>query len=218
MKKDIFLFDLDGTITDPKVGITRSVQYSLSKLGIDVADPDDLQCFIGPPLRDSYRMFYGLSPEDAERAVSAYRERYAEIGIFENALYGGMDELLKALRARGGTIALATSKPTVYAARILDHFGLAGDVAFVAGSELDGSRSAKIELIEHAMRHLGDRQPGRAIMIGDRQYDVLGAQQAGIDSVGVVYGYGGRDELERAGATHIAETVEELLEVLLGLM
>lgn len=208
--KDTLLFDLDGTLTDPKVGITKAVRHSLRAFGIEVEDLDALIPFIGPPLRDSYQKFYSFSEAEAEKAIAAYREYFAETGIFENALYPGIDATLMSLSQSGRRLALATSKPTVYAERILAHFALDRYFAFVAGSELDGTRSRKDQVIEYALDNLGSPPRERALMIGDREHDILGARLAGIDSVGVLYGYGSLRELTDAGATHIAESVERL--------
>lgn len=214
MNKQFILFDLDGTLTDPKAGITKAVQYALRKSGIEVENPDALTMFIGPPLRDSYREYYGFSDQEAEDAVIKYREYFSETGIFENELYAGIDAMLRALRKEGKTLAVATSKPTVFAERILRHFGLDTYFSFVAGSELDGSRSQKSEVIQYALEHLAGAAPERTVMVGDREYDILGARGAGIDSVGVLYGYGSLCELTAAKATHIAEDVPALFNLL----
>jgi phosphoglycolate phosphatase len=206
----LVLFDLDGTLTDPKVGITTAVQYALKSFGIDVANPDDLLNFIGPPLRDSFSQFYGFSADDAELAVAKYREYYSVTGIFENDLYPGISQTLKTLHDKGVTLAVATSKPAVYARQILEHFSIDNYFAFVAGSELDGTRSVKSEIINYALGELAITDGAGAIMVGDREYDINGAKNAGINSVGVTYGYGSRGELRDAGATYIVDTVAEL--------
>lgn len=204
------LFDLDGTLTDPKAGITRSVQYALLHFGVRVDNPDELIPFIGPPLRDSFIQYYGFSNDEAEQAVAKYREYFAEQGIFENELFDGMDALLRTLRQSGRTPAVATSKPTVYAERILRHFSIDDCFAFVAGSELSGARSQKSEVIRYALDHLPGASPDCALMVGDREYDILGARAAGLPSVGVLYGYGSLSELTAAGATHLAASVPAL--------
>jgi len=211
MKKYI-LFDLDGTISDPKMGITKSVRYSLKSFGIEIDNTDELTPFIGPPLRDSYKKFYGFTDSEAETAVAKYREYFAETGIFENTLYNGIAEMLKALKTLDKTLVIATSKPTVYAVRILEHFNIGEYFKFVSGSELDGTRSKKDEVIAFAMKNCGITSADRAIMVGDREHDIIGAKKSGIDSVGVLYGYGDYAELSGAGATYIAESVEKLLE------
>ena len=214
MKKYI-LFDLDGTISDPKLGITKSVQYSLRSFGIEVADIDELTPFIGPPLRDSYKKFYGFNDSQAEKAVAKYREYFSETGIFENTLYDGIPELLESLTAAEKTLIIATSKPTVYAARILEHFKINNYFSFVSGSELDGSRSKKDEVITFAMKNCGITSADDAIMIGDREHDIIGAKKCAMESIGVLYGYGDYAELSAAGATYTAESVEKLSEVIL---
>jgi len=214
MNKTYILFDLDGTISDPKEGITKSIQFSLREFGIDVEDLDTLTPFIGPPLRDSYKQFYGFNEADTERAVAKYREYYAETGIFQNALYDGIVPLLKTLQDRGKQLFIATSKPTVYAEKILKHFEIDQYFAFISGCELDGRRSKKSEVIQYALDNMGITRMDEAIMIGDRKYDILGAKALGIDSVGVLYGYGDLQELTASKATFICETVDNILDVI----
>ena len=208
------LFDLDGTLTDPGEGITRSVQYALAKFGIDVQNRQELFCFIGPPLHESFEVYYGFSREDAFRAVDAYREYYGVKGIFENEVYAGVRECLVALKESGVKISLATSKPEGYAKQILEHFGLDGYFDAVAGSNMDGSRTKKAEVVERALMLLGDPDLCECVMIGDREHDVLGGAAHGMDTIGVTFGYGSEQELVRAGATHIAHTPGEIVEIL----
>ena len=210
MDKTYILFDLDGTITDPKAGITKSVQYSLASFGIHVENPDTLVHFIGPPLRDSYKQFYGFNDAETETAVAKYREYFSTKGIFENTLYTGMDTLLKALKNDGKQLIIATSKPTVYAKQILKHFDIDKYFDFVAGSELDGRRSKKGEIIAYALENMNIAGTEKAVMVGDREHDVIGANEVGMDSIGVLYGYGNLQELVDAGATFIAKSVQEL--------
>jgi len=215
--KDIILFDLDGTITDPKVGITKAVQYALRSFGINVENSDDDLCkFIGPPLRQSFKDFYGFGTDKAEEAVRKYREYFLEKGIYENTMYEGMDVMLDKLKKRGKTLIVATSKPTCLAERVLSHFKLDQYFAFVSGAEMNGDRSEKIEIILYAFEKNKINDPGRCVMVGDRKHDIIGAKKAGIDSIGVLYGYGGREELSDAGATHLAESVAELEKLLCG--
>jgi len=214
MDKTYILFDLDGTISDPKIGITKSVQYSLNAFGINVTDADTLTPFIGPPLRDSYKNFYGFSDAEAETAVAKYREYFAETGIFENTLYDGMDTLLKTLKDMGKQLIIATSKPTVYAEKILKYFDIDHYFSFVAGSELDGRRSKKSEVIKYALDNTGITCIDKTIMIGDREHDIIGANALGVDSIGVLYGYGDLQELTNTGATFICENVRDLSELL----
>ena len=169
MRWKYLFFDLDGTLTDPMPGITRSVQYALRHFGIEADDPTALCPFIGPPLRNSFREFYDMSDADAEVAVEKYREYYAPKGIFENRLYEGIPELLRDLRAHGATLVVATSKPTRFAEQIARHFGFADDFALISGSTPDGSRDAKADVIRHALATLGIDDPDRAVMIGDRR-------------------------------------------------
>ena len=217
MNKQTFLFDLDGTLTDPKKGITKSVQYSLRAFGIHVEEPDELVCFIGPPLKDSYRDFYQFSDQEAGLAVDKYREYFSQQGIFENTLYPGIKPMLERLMLSKAQLVVATSKPTVYANQILEHFGLDRYFDFVAGSELDGSRSKKSQVIQHAIDNAKITDIRQAIMIGDREHDIIGAKAHGMDAVGVLYGYGSRAELQGANADYIAETVEALSGLLQGL-
>ncbi len=210
--KDILLFDLDGTLTDPKEGITKCVQYALAYYDIEVDDLNELLCFIGPPLIESFQMFYGFDKEKAEEATAKYRERFKDIGIFENRIYEGVIDLLKACKTAGKTLCLATSKPEIFAVRILEKYGMAEYFDEAVGSTLDGSINAKDEVIREAFRRLGidDTKKAEVIMIGDRKHDILGAKKCGIESIGVSFGYAEEGELEAAGAEYIVETMEEL--------
>jgi len=213
--KTTILFDLDGTLTDPKVGITRSVQYALRKFGINVEDPDTLCCFIGPPLKESFMKYYGLSDADGELAVEYYREYYRPTGIFENGVYEGIPELLRDLRQAGKQIALATSKPTVFARQILVHYDIMQYFDVVIGSELDGRRVKKAEVVACALEECGCAIEN-AVMVGDRHHDIVGGRDNGLGTIGVLYGYGDRTELEEHGADLICETVSALRSALLG--
>ena len=217
MEKDYrwLFFDLDGTLTDPGEGITRSVQYALRSFGIEVEDRTALYPFIGPPLADSFREFYGFGREDSLRAVEKYHEYFRRQGIFENRLYPGMDRLLENVSARGYGIAMATSKPAVFARRIAEHFGIARHFDFISGSGLDGTRTRKAEVIGEALRRLKIDDPARALMIGDRRFDMEGAAALGLDSAGVLYGYGTPEEIAAAHPTYTAGSVAELERLLL---
>jgi phosphoglycolate phosphatase len=204
------LFDLDGTLTDPKLGITRSIQHALRKRGLPVPDANALAPCIGPPLEQSFRERFGLAPDDAVRAVADYREYFEPHGMYENAVYPGIPELLARLREGGVRLALATSKPTVYAERILAHFGLAEHFEHVVGSFLDGRRVEKAELVADALALLDGVARERAVLVGDRMHDIAGARANGIAAIGVGYGYGTREELEGAGAERVAESVAVL--------
>jgi phosphoglycolate phosphatase len=216
MSYDTILFDLDGTLTDPGIGITNSVMHALNKYGIDVCDRSALYKFIGPPLLESFERYYGFSEAEAKKAVEYYREYFTVTGILENILYDGVDQLLYQLKNSGKTLILATSKPEVFAKRILEHFQLAQYFTYIAGSELDGSRVKKQEVIRYALEHCGVTDPSKAVMIGDREHDIFGAKACGLSAIGVLFGYGGRAELERAGADIIVETVTDIGQVLLG--
>lgn len=210
MSYDYLLFDLDGTLTDPGEGITNSVAYALRKQGIEVTDRKELYCFIGPPLSESFSRFFGFSMEESLRCVEYYREYYRDKGIFENLLYDGIPELLATLKSRGKKIILATSKPELFAKQILDHFGLTEYFDHICGASMDESRNKKAAVIEYALETAKLDDLARAVMIGDREHDINGARLNGLDSIGVLFGYGDRPELEAAGATHIAESVEDI--------
>jgi phosphoglycolate phosphatase len=208
---DAIYFDLDGTLTDPKIGITRSIQYALDKLGHrDIPGEDELTWCIGPPLRASFTILLGHE-HASDRAVSLYRERFADIGIFENSLYAGIADILTAVARPGRRLFVATSKPGVFAERIIDHFGLRDHFERVFGSELDGTRSDKTHLLEYALKETSV-DPSRAIMIGDRSHDIVGARNNGMNAIGVLYGYGSREELTEAGALHVCARPHGLLE------
>lgn len=214
MKQYLF-FDLDGTVTDSKPGIIRSVQHALTYFGIERAD-EDLLHFIGPPLRDSFGKLFDGDMAKAELAVQKYREYYAVTGIFENALYAGIADLLADLRAAGRVVSLATSKPEPFAHRILEHFGLAGVFDHVAGAELTGPRNSKTAVLRYACDLCGVADMEPCLMVGDRKYDVLGAHAVGMRCAGVLYGYGSRGELEEAGADSLCGDVLSLRRLLLA--
>lgn len=199
------LFDLDGTLTDPREGITRSIAYALERMGIEAPVPEQLTFAIGPPLRRSLATLLGEpSPAAVEHALALYRERFADVGLFENALYAGIGDALRSLTDRGATLYVATSKPRVYAERIVRHFGLEAHFAAIHGCELDGTREDKRELLAHLLPHHGV-PPEEAAMIGDRGADMAAARHHGVRGVGVLWGYGTREELERAGAHALCE-------------
>lgn len=208
------LFDLDGTLTDPAEGITNSVAYSLSRYGIEISDKSTLNTFIGPPLAESFQKYYGFSTLQSFDAVTKYREYYHDRGIFENRLYDGIPELLSALKEKGARVIMATSKPTVFAERIAVHFGIDKYFDVIIGSELDGSRVDKAEVIACALEKAG-ADNSCAVMVGDRLHDVIGAKKNGLLSVGVLYGYGSCEELSESGADHIVSSVSELSTLLL---
>lgn len=209
------LFDLDGTLTDPGLGITNAVAHSLRRLGRPMLPRAELDKFIGPPLLHSYQVYCGLSEAEARAAVPLYREYFVPTGMFENEVYPGIPALLAALRAAGKQVALATSKPEPFSVRILEHFDLARYFDLVAGATLDETRTEKAEVIAWALEQLHICDKTGVVMVGDRDYDVRGAEQNGLPCIGVTFGYGTRQELEAAGAAAVADTVEELQVLLL---
>lgn len=215
MRWRYLLFDLDGTLTDPMLGITRSVQYALRRFGIEVDDLRTLCRFIGPPLKESFRDFYGMDDEQATRAVALTREYFAPRGIFENRLYEGIPELLTELQAAGCMLAMATSKPEPFARQIAEHFRLADRFTLIGGTTMDGTRTAKRDVVRYVLGALDVEDPTAAVMIGDRRYDIEGAAAEGIASIGVLWGYGSREELAAAGAGQIVGTIPELRALLL---
>lgn len=207
---DTILFDLDGTLTDPKTGITRSVQYALAKLGVDEPDPDALVHFIGPPLLKAFQEFYHFDDQQAALAVQYYRERFASVGLYENAVFPGIQQMLEQLTEQGKTLVVATSKPTIFSVKILEYFGLRDFFQLVAGSNLDGTRVEKSEVIEFALSELAGHDSAKLLMVGDRKHDVLGAKQNQIAVAAIAYGYGSQEELREARPDYLFGTVREL--------
>lgn len=217
MKKYI-LFDLDGTLTDPKEGITKCVRYALGHFGIHEENLDSLTEFIGPPLEVSFAKYYNMNDEDVELAVAKYRERFRDVGIFENGVYDGIIDMLEALKNDGKILALATSKPDVFAVRIVSEYGIAPYLDVLSGGRIGGSCD-KADVIMQALTQLGITGEKKAdvIMVGDREHDIIGAKRCGIESVGVRFGYARDGELEEAGADYIVSSPDELKELLLAL-
>ena len=205
------LFDLDGTLTDSSPGITNSVAYALEKMGFTVSDKQELLPFIGPPLSESFQRYYHLSEKESQQAIVFYREYFTEKGIFENSLYPDVEEILKQLKLDGKQILLATSKPEPFARIILDYFHLTEYFDEIVGATMDGTLSAKGDVIAHALKRASITDPATCLMIGDRKHDILGAKSNQMDSVGVLYGFGSREELSRAGATFIIDGLSDLL-------
>lgn len=214
MRYTHFFFDMDGTVINSAPGVTNAVSHALRRLGITPPPAEELTCFIGPPLVWSFSHFYGLNEEETQKALAYYREYYSDKGIFECLVYEGVENLLKRLNEQGATCVLATSKPHVFANRILAHFGLDCYFAYVSGPELDGTRNAKSEVIAYAMEQMGLKDRERILMIGDRNHDTLGARENGIDAVGVLWGFGSREELIESGARAVFGTAKELEEAL----
>ena len=215
MKYHTVLFDLDGTITDSGPGIMNCVRYALEKSGMPEADESELRAFIGPPLHEQFRDFCGITDEQAEKMVCLYRERYSGTGIFENRIYDGVIPMLKSLKEAGIRILLATSKPEKFAKIIADHFAFAEYFDFIGGANMDGTRTAKQEVIEYVLEACGVSDRTDLIMVGDRRNDMEGAQKAGLASMGVLYGYGSREEKEGAGPDLIAETPADIAALIL---
>ena len=214
----VVLFDLDGTLTDSREGICKSVQYALVKVGRPAPELKELECFIGPPLKTSFREFYQITGEEADRAVAFYRERYSDVGKYENKPYEGIHTLLSALKKAGYILAVASSKPELYVEDILKYFGLYEYFHYVVGSDMEGKRGEKEDVIEEAFRRMGldeQQRKTQAIMVGDRHFDINGARYFGIDSIGVTYGFANAGELEEAGATYVVDSVAELQKLLL---
>lgn len=204
------LFDLDGTLTNPEIGITNCVMYALEKFNIKVEDRKELHPFIGPPLTYSFQTFYGLSEADSQLAVKYYRERFSVKGLYENEVYDGVEKMLQQLKTSGKILIIATSKPEEYTIKILKHFNLYKYFDFIAGATMDGSRGEKVDVIRYALEISGIENKSEAIMIGDRNYDILGAKENGLDSIGVLFGFGDYEELTKAGANYIAGSVEDI--------
>ncbi len=209
------LFDLDGTLTDSAKGVTRSVQHALQQYNIE-ATLEELKTFIGPPLHQSFIEVYGFSKKEAYSAVEYYRDYYRDVGIFENKVYQKIPELLGNLFKHKKKIYLATSKPTVFAEQILHYFKLDQFFTTIAGSNLDGTRVEKKEIVAHVLKCNADLDIGEAVMVGDRKHDINGARAWNLDSIGVTYGYGSLEELQEAGSTIIAKSVPELQKLLLS--
>ena len=215
MKYQHILFDLDGTLTDSAEGITKSAAYALKHFNIEVTDLKSLEKFIGPKLQDSFMEFYNFSEGQAERASELFQERFARIGKFENKLYPGIKELLEKLKNRGRKLYVATSKPVFYSKEILDHFSISQYFEDISGAELDGSKSHKEEVIGRILTQNKITPSEQVVMVGDRKFDVIGAKANQIPVIGVLYGFGGREELTASGADRLAADLAELEQILL---
>ncbi len=213
MITDYILFDLDGTLTDSKPGIIRSIQYSLSKFGIEVNDPNKLNSFVGPTFRESLMVSYGFSEEDFKLAVEYYHDHFKEKGMFDNSPYPNIDKTLTVLKERGKKLAVATLKPTIFADQILDHFDLSHYFEHIIGIDLDSNLFGKKEIINECLKRFNESNKEKYMMIGDTKYDIIGAKEAGISSVGVLYGYGSKEDLIKAGADRLVLNHKEILEL-----
>jgi len=210
------LFDLDGTLTDSADGVTRSVQYALKKFGIETTE-EELKFFVGPPLSWSFENNYGFSKTKALQAVDYYREYYREKGIYENKLYPLVPEMLESLKRSGAKLFVATSKPTIFAEKVLHHFNIDRYFITIAGSNLDGTRVEKSEVINFILKNNSALDKKEAVMVGDRKHDIRGARNCDLDSIAVTYGYGSITELTAAEPTHLIHSVPELTEFLLAM-
>ncbi|GHH99446.1 HAD family hydrolase [Neobacillus kokaensis] len=215
-KYKVILFDLDGTLSDPKIGITKSVQYALQKMGIDEPNIDKLECFIGPPLHVSFAEYYGFNEENTQKAIDYYRERFKDTGMFENKLYSNIPLLLKTLKEQQYTLVVATSKPTIFSEQILKYFNIDQYFELVVGSNLDGTRSSKTEIIQYILDMYNEQRLDDFVMIGDRKHDIIGANNSGIDSIGVTYGFGSFKELNETNPTYIVNSVDEIKDILIA--
>ncbi len=208
------LFDLDGTIIDSGKSIIAATEYALDKMSKPVPELSVLRKFIGPPLIESFMRYTGMTHAEAERAMAEYRYYYNDMGgIFDCDVYDGVEEMLKELLAEGKTLAVATTKPITPSNRILEHFGLAEYFTFVAGDTDECTRSAKSDVIAYCLESLGSPNIEEVLMVGDREYDIIGANQNGMDSVGVLYGFGSEEELRSAGAGYIAESPKDVVNI-----
>ncbi len=212
---DYLFFDLDGTLTDPALGITNSFIYALKYFGIEIPSYEKLCTFIGPPLPDTFKTQFGFDDTKAAEGVKKYREYFSTKGLLENSVYPGIPELLTELKQAGKKLVVATSKPEEYSVRIIEHFGLAQYFENVCGSLMDESRSKKDEVIAYAIERNNISDKSKILMIGDRKHDILGAKKTGLKSCGVLFGYGSREELETAGADFIAKDISQLRSILL---
>ena len=215
MKIENVLFDLDGTLTDPGIGITNSVWYALKLRNIEVASREELFRFIGPPLLNSYMQYYGLEEDDARQAITDFRVYFEKSGIFENEIYEGIPAMLKTLTEADKRVYLATSKPEKYARMILDHFDITKYFTFICGNTMAEDRSRKEDVIAFIREACPEVRSDNSVMVGDRVYDIEGGRAHGMQTVGVTFGYAAEGELEASNATYVAHSVTELTEVLM---
>ena len=211
MKYKYCLFDLDGTLTDPGIGITDSVMYALKEFDIDVKDRSELYPFIGPPLDYSFKTYFGFTEEQAVLAIKYYREFFSTKGLYENEVYEGIPGMLEELKKRGVTVALATSKPYEFSVEILRHFGLSGYFDHVGAATMDGRISKKEDVISNLLGQLNYEDKASVLMVGDRYHDIEGAKANGLQSAGVLWGYGTEEELQKAGAEYLFAKPEDIL-------
>lgn len=212
---EIFLFDLDGTLTNAAPGIVNGMRLVFDHFGIPQPDEATMRTYLGPPLAVTWRDHYGFSDEQVTEGLRVYRDYYHDVGMFENQVYDGIPQLLQSLNDAGIVLATATSKPEFSATRIVEHFGLRDHFAFIGAANLEGTRDSKALVIEHTLDQLNaNAQSHRILMVGDRHHDVRGAKEHGIDTIGVLWGYGDAEELTGAGAVSLAEIPDDLLELI----
>lgn len=214
MKYSILMLDLDGTLMDSGEGIMRCARHALGKMGVDVEDWRTLRFFVGPPLEDSFKEFYGFSDGKAHEAVMAYRERYFTVGRLEQKPYDGVMEFLAELKSMGITLCLATSKMMSQSVFVTEHFGLAPYLDYIFARDNEGKLHTKADVIQSGLDTLGVKDKGQVLMVGDRKFDIIGARECGLDSAGMLWGYGDSEELEKAGATYICKDYAELLDII----
>lgn len=210
---NIILFDLDGTLTESGIGIINSILFALERMGIKESDKDKLKKFIGPPLAESFMKNYGFTDDQAKEAVALCQEYLKTKGIYEAPLYDGIGEVLKTLKALGKSLYVATSKPEVFAIQILQYLQVDDYFTDIVGSNVDGTRIMKDEIITFLLEKNRIADKAKVVMVGDREHDILGAKKVGIDSIGVLYGYGDYAELQTVGATYIVETLADMVEI-----
>lgn len=213
---NVILFDLDGTLTESENSIINSIIYALNKLNIPVENRDDLKKFIGPPLDESFKKYYGFDDESVKDVISIYREYFSTKGLYEAPLYDGVEDMLKALKNSGKSLYVATSKPEVFSRKILSHIHIDEYFSDIVGATLDGSLIKKNDIIDLLLRKNNITDKSEVIMVGDREHDVIGAKKIGVDSIGVLYGYGSLRELEDAGATYLADSPGAVADIILG--
>ncbi len=216
MKKyDIIAFDLDGTLTNPERGLVASFVYALGKMGVDYGEKAELKRFIGPPIYEEWQRCFGFTPEESTKALLIFREYYSVYGWWDNEIYPGVKEMLEKLKCAGKKIILATSKPEIFAKKILELFDISKYFDFIGGAATDKTRDKKSEVLEYSLQSIGAKDLSQAILVGDRIYDAEGAKICGIDSLGVLYGHGSEEEVRSGGFTLVANTVEEIADILI---
>lgn len=215
MKKyDVIAFDLDGTLTNPERGLIASFIYAFKKMGIDYGSPDSLRRFIGPPIYEEWQKEFGLTPEESAKALLIFREFFSVYGWWDNELYPGVKKMLASLKAKGKKLVLATSKPEIFALKIVELFDIKKYFDFVGGAATDKTRDKKHEVLEYSLAAVGNPDRDKCILVGDRVYDAEGAKMCGIDSLGVLYGHGSEKEIKNSGFTMIASTVDDINKLL----